>query len=93
MIVTDVASREKEGRELVEIIKNEGKKDGSNADAEFYVLDVTNEKQWHDVIEQAEKRFGQPLDVAFLNAGVGGEPSVSLTFGGRLHGSMPEGVL
>ncbi|KAI9032023.1 hypothetical protein DFJ74DRAFT_652895, partial [Hyaloraphidium curvatum] len=73
VVVTDVPANERLGRELVSKIEAESKANGSGAKAVFVPLDVTREAQWGDAVAAAEKEFG-PLDVAFLNAGIGSEP-------------------
>lgn len=61
--------------QLVEQLNELGKSNGTGASAMWHELDVTKESQWHEAIAAAESHFGGPLDVSFLNAGIGGEPS------------------
>jgi NAD(P)-dependent dehydrogenase (short-subunit alcohol dehydrogenase family) len=72
VIVTDISSNEKAGRALVEQINKE--RNGTDAEALWVELDVSEEEQWNSAVKKAEEHFRAPLDVAFLNAGILVEP-------------------
>jgi len=64
VVVSDVA--EDNGNETVEAIKNAG------GDAFFVKTDVSKPEDCENLVQQAVQKFGK-LDIAFNNAGIGGE--------------------
>lgn len=87
VVVSDV--NEEGGNETVRLIQEEG------GDAFFVRTDVSIAQECEDLIRQAEDRFGR-LDIAFNNAGIGGEvnPTADYTVEGwqRLIGVNLSGV-
>lgn len=61
VVVADI--NEKKGNEVVDEINQAG------ADAIFFLLDVTNEKQWQELMDTTVKKYGK-LNVIVNNAGI-----------------------
>ena len=56
---------------ITDILNEEGKALASAIGATYFTLDVSNERQWIDVISWVQQQFGR-LDVLFNNAGIMG---------------------
>ncbi|MGD8741252.1 MAG: SDR family NAD(P)-dependent oxidoreductase, partial [Desulfobacterales bacterium] len=61
VVVADI--NETKGKEVVDEINS------ADGDAIFFLLDVTNETQWKDLMETTIKKFGK-LNVIVNNAGI-----------------------